>query len=61
METGSRDGITADGRSILLDLRAKQRLFKRDSGEWLKIQRRIDVIVAQHYLQYHVGKGESHV
>lgn len=61
METRSRDSITADGRSILLDLRAKQRLFKRDSGEWLKIQRRIDVIVAQHYLQYHVGKGESHV
>lgn len=61
METGSRDGITANDRSILLDLRAKQRLFKRDSGEWLKIQRRIDVIVAQNYLQYHVGKGESHV
>lgn len=59
METGSRDGITADGRSILLDLQNRQRLFKRDSGEWLKIQRQIDKIVAQNYLQYHIGG--SHV
>ncbi len=61
METRSRDGITANDRSILLDLRNKQRLFKRDSGEWLEIQRQMDIIVAQNYLHYHVGKGESHV
>jgi hypothetical protein len=59
MATRSRNGIATDGRSILLDLQSKQKLFKRDSGEWLKIQRRIDKIVAKNYLQYHIG--ESHV
>ena len=59
METRSRDSLTANGRSILLDLRNKQDSFKRDSIEWIQIQREIDVIVAQNYLHYHVGKGET--
>ena len=59
MATRVGDCILTDGRSILLDLQSKQKLFKRDSGEWLKIQRRIDKIVAKNYLQYHIG--ESHV
>ena len=57
MATRSRNGIATDGRSILLDLQSKQKLFKRDSGEWLKIQRRIDKIVAKNYLQYHIGES----
>ena len=59
MGAGIEPSVTADGRSILLDLQNRQRLFKRDSGEWLKIQRQIDKIVAQNYLQYHIGG--SHV
>ena len=59
METGSRNSVTANGRSILLDLRNKQEPFKRNSSEWSQIQREIDVIVAQNYLHYHVGKGEK--
>ena len=55
METRSRDSLTTNGRSILLDLRNKQDSFKRDSIEWIQIQREIDVIVAQNYLHYHVG------
>lgn len=59
MGAGLEPSVTADGRSILLDLHNRQRLFKRDSGEWLKIQRQIDKIIAKNYLQYHVGG--SHV
>lgn len=59
MGAGTKPGFTTDGRSILLGLQNKQRLFKRDSGEWLEIQRQIDKIVAKNYLQYHVGG--SHV
>lgn len=59
MATRVGDCISTDGRSILLDLHNRQRLFKRDSGEWLTIQRQIDKIVAKNYLQYHVGG--SHV
>lgn len=59
MGAGTKPGFTTDGRSVLLDLRKKQKLFKPDSGEWLTIQRRIDTIVAKNYLQYHIG--ESHV
>ena len=59
METRSRNGVTTNGRSILLDLRNKQEPFKRNSSEWSQIQREIDVIVAQNYLHYHVGKGEK--
>ncbi len=58
METRSRNGVTTNGRSILLDLRTRQKTFNRDSSEWNQIQREIDVIVAQNYLHYHVGKGE---
>lgn len=59
MAHGTRHVQSTDNRSILLDLQNRQRLFKRDSGEWLKIQRQIDKIVAQNYLQYHIGG--SHV
>ena len=52
METRSRDSITADGRSILLDLRHEQGSYPRDSNEWREIQGQIDIIVAQQYLEY---------
>ena len=62
MGAGSEPGVTTDGRSLLLDLQNNQKLFKRESGEWLKLQRRIDQIIAQNYLEYHNGKkGVSHV
>jgi hypothetical protein len=59
MGAGTKPSVTTDGRSVLLDLQHRQRLFKRNSGEWLQVQRQIDVIVAKNYLQYHIG--ESHV
>lgn len=52
METRSRDSITTDGRSILLDLRQEQDTLPRDSNEWRVIQGQIDIIVAQQYLEY---------
>ena len=52
METRSRDSITTDGRSILLDLRQEQDTLPRDSNEWRIIQGQIDIIVAQQYLEY---------
>lgn len=60
MGAGSRPSVTTDGRSVLLDLRNKQRLFKRDSGEWMAIQQRIDTIVAQNFLEYQ-NRGEGYV
>jgi hypothetical protein len=62
MGASTEPGVTTDGRSLLLDLQNNQKLFKRESGEWLKLQRRIDQIIAQNYLEYHNGKkGVSHV
>ena len=52
METRSRDSITTDGRSILLDLRHEQDAHPRDSNEWREIRGQIDIIVAQQYLEY---------
>ena len=52
MGASTQPSVTTNGRSLLLDLQNKQKLFKRDSGEWLKIQRQIDSIIAQNYLNY---------
>lgn len=58
METGSRNCIATNGRSILLDLHREQKQFPRESVDWLKIQKKIDKIVAQNYLRYQIGESQ---
>ena len=52
MEQSFESSNQSNGRQLLLKLYTERDTFKEGTNDWTKVQNRINVIIAQNYLEY---------